>query len=274
MSQEPLYRRVPQQGKHPANSKRIPGAISGAALDDETNKPSGSSDFIPVGLTEDEYIRQQKKAVFWGELLQMGMDYASAKVLKWWNYTALPKIHYVIIPKGKKKVKEIYKRFVRREDSINVSEHGCVKEADHDSNNAFGKGIPTVTLSEDLSRAYNQYTTNMNSEEAQRELFEAFVFHYLSMKKIQKLSHARIIDSTGTIVEGAAIIQMLSDPAIVASINQLLESHQDLRNNWQAEALADALGRSLIQENCYIPIDRNELFPELVLHEKGEYYGE
>lgn len=79
MAREPLYRRIPEDGKHPANSKKNPGAISGAALDDKTNKPSGASDFMPVEISEEEYLRAQKKAVFWGNLAEMGMDYVSVR---------------------------------------------------------------------------------------------------------------------------------------------------------------------------------------------------
>ena len=119
MPQEPLYKRVPQEGKHPAKSKRIPGAISGAALDDKTNKPSGASDFVPVGMTEEDYIRTQRKVAFWGGLAQIGIDYASARIQEWWCYTALPKLHYEIIPAGKEKAVKLYRRVIKQKKQIN-----------------------------------------------------------------------------------------------------------------------------------------------------------
>ena len=103
----------------------------------------------------------------------------------------------------------------------------------------------------------------MTSEEAQKELFEAFVLQFISMKKFQKLSHARIIDCTGNITDGAEIIHKLVDPAVISSINQLLERNPNMLNEWQAKALAEALGRALTKDNCLIPIKRDELFPDV-----------
>lgn len=97
MSQEPLYRRIPEEGKHPANSKRTPGAISGAALNDETNRPSGSSDFMPVeGLTEEEYLRRQREAAFWGEFTTIIMDWAYDKTMDWLEDTFLKTVRDVV----------------------------------------------------------------------------------------------------------------------------------------------------------------------------------
>ena len=118
---------------------------------------------------------------------------------------------------------------------------------------------PALALPFDLNEAYQNYTVNISSEEAQKELFEAFVFYLMSMKKLQKLSHARIIDSNGNVITGNNVIRLMSKPAILREINQMLSSNPALLEEWQAAALSEALGRELVQNEHYIPIRRSEL---------------
>lgn len=258
MAREPLYRRIPEDGKHPANSKKNPGAISGAALDDKTNKPSGASDFMPVEISEEEYLRAQKKAVFWGNLAEMGMDYVSVRFQYWWRTKALPKIVYDIIPSTKIKV-------------VNWGKHTFGKEGKkaEQTGQSVRMTVPpkkestTIALTADLESAYQNYTVNMSSEEAQKELFEAFVLQYLSMKKLQKLSNARIVDAEGNVIDGADVVNKLSNPSVIRSINLLLSQNPSLLNEWQAKALAETLGRELIQADHYVPIRRSELLRQI-----------
>jgi hypothetical protein len=121
------------------------------------------------------------------------------------------------------------------------------------------EGVTTIALPTDLDGAYRNYTINMTSEEAQKELFEAFVLQYVSMKKLQKLAHARIVDMNGNIVNGADVIGRLSSPAVLRSINQLLSQNPSLLDEWQGQALSEALGRKLIQDDHFVPIQRAEL---------------
>ena len=125
-----------------------------------------------------------------------------------------------------------------------------------------------VVLPADFDGAYQNYTIDMTSEEAQKKLFEAFVFQYLCMKNLNELAHARIVDVAGNVVEGREVVAKLSNPKVVQSINQLLACNPSLLNEWQAKALSDALGRELIRDEHFIPIRRSELIAPFV--RKGE----
>ena len=43
-----LYKLIPEEGKHLAESRNTKGAYRGVYLDDETNKPSGAGEFVKV----------------------------------------------------------------------------------------------------------------------------------------------------------------------------------------------------------------------------------
>ena len=48
-----LYELIPEEGKHLADSRDTEGAVRGVYLDDETNKPCGAGEFMPVSTDED-----------------------------------------------------------------------------------------------------------------------------------------------------------------------------------------------------------------------------
>lgn len=58
MMSEVLYRMIAEEGKHPAKSRKHPGAISGVALDNKTNKLSGSFNFEPVTTVYEDACSQ------------------------------------------------------------------------------------------------------------------------------------------------------------------------------------------------------------------------
>lgn len=257
MAKEPLYRRIPEDGKHPANSKKHPGAISGAALDDETNKPSGTSDFEPVGMSEEDYLRVQRKVAFWSPIVETVINSAFDGIEYLWYTRALPKLEYEIIPSAKNKFVAWCKRtFGRQGEEAQSTKNACVEKT-------LKADIVTISLPADVDTAYQNYTINMTSEEAQKELFEAFVLQYLSMKKIQRLSNARIVDAEGNVITGTKAMKKLADSNIINSINQVLSSNPMLLNEWEAKALTEALGRELIQNDCYMPIKRSELLTQI-----------
>ncbi len=125
-----------------------------------------------------------------------------------------------------------------------------------------------VVLPADFDGAYHDYTVDMTSEQAQKKLFEAFVFQYLCMKNLNELAHARIVDTAGNVIEGRTVVAKLSNPDVVRSINSLLASNPALLNEWQAKALSDALGRELVQDACFIPIQRRELIAPFMQQEQ------
>lgn len=254
MTNNPLYRMVPEEGKHPANSKKNPGAISGAALDNITNRPSGTIDFEPIYMTEEEYRREQRRAAFCRDLVIMIYDVAAPRVRYWWYTEGRPKLINETLPSIKNEVCEWWNRNVRKQNpqSLKTTKQRVIYHSVQDR-------MPAIALPSDLDEAYQNYTVNMSSEEAQKELFEAFVFYLMSMKKLQRLSHARIIDSNGNVINGDDVVRLMAKPAVLRGINHMLSSNHALWEEWQAAALSDTLGRKLVQNDHFIPIRRSEL---------------
>lgn len=116
-----------------------------------------------------------------------------------------------------------------------------------------------VMVPNEFDTAYEQFSMNMTSEEAQKELLDAFVLYVLSAKKVWRVSHAKIIDSAGNITDGKAMIEKLSNPALLENINQILEHNPALLEEWQSWALTGILRHSVIENDRLIPIEGVQL---------------
>lgn len=121
------------------------------------------------------------------------------------------------------------------------------------------KPVAQVLVPDEFDSAYEQFSINMTSEEAQKELLDAFVLYVLSAKKVWRVSHARITDSAGNITDGKAMIEKLSNPSLLERINQILEHNPALLEEWQSIALTGILGHSVIENDRLIPIEGTQL---------------
>ena len=117
----------------------------------------------------------------------------------------------------------------------------------------------TIILPGEFDFAYEQYSTNMTSEEAQKELLDAFILYVLAVKKINKGAHANVITSVGSITDGKSVIDKISASVVIEKINAILAHNPNLLEEWQALALSCILGRTLIEGEKFIPINRDEL---------------
>lgn len=117
----------------------------------------------------------------------------------------------------------------------------------------------TIILPSEFDFAYEQYSTNMTSEEAQKELLDAFILYVLAIKKINKVAHANVINSAGNVTDGKSVIDKISASVVIEKINAILTHNSNLLEEWQALALSSILGRTLIEEEKFIPINRDEL---------------
>lgn len=68
-----LYRLIPEEGKHLADSHDTVGAFRGVYLDDKTNKPCGAGEFVKVDPSEYRISFKEK-----GELIFLGIVIAKA----------------------------------------------------------------------------------------------------------------------------------------------------------------------------------------------------
>ena len=113
-----------------------------------------------------------------------------------------------------------------------------------------GKTYSCEQIRKSWDNKVNYVTENSlknTKEEAQKEFVDAFILRLLSEKKLWKIAHANIVDSAGNITDGRA---MLDNPV-------LLET-------WQTIALEDILGRELIVDSCYVPIEGQALRKNLM----------
>ena len=122
---------------------------------------------------------------------------------------------------------------------------------------------PEANEPDPIDVACENYTVNMTSEDAQKELLDAFILRLLSERKLWKLSHAKVTDSEGNITDVHAMIDKLTDPQLLNSINNILSNNIELLEAWQMTALKDILARELIQNGDYIPIE-SESFKKIL----------
>ncbi|WP_100333709.1 hypothetical protein [Bacillus alkalisoli] len=97
----------------------------------------------------------------------------------------------------------------------------------------------------EFDNAYEQYTINMTSVEAQKELLDIFVLSVIQARKVLKISQTNIVDAanpSGQFIEGKAVIKRLSDPNVIGNINRILKKNSALLEEWESVALSGILG--------------------------------
>ena len=130
------------------------------------------------------------------------------------------------------------------------------------------KSTTSVIIPDEFTRAFDQYTVNMTSDEAQKELLDAFVLYVLSAKKVWKVAHANIVDSNGKQINGSKMLDALSNTSIIESINSIIANNPALLEEWQSIALEGLLGRDIITDGQYVPLEATDL--RKVLTDKAE----
>ena len=113
----------------------------------------------------------------------------------------------------------------------------------------------TVVMPDEFDTAWKQYSVNMTNEEAQKELLDAFILYVLAAKKLNRVAHANVVDSAGKITEGRTMIEKVSAPEVIAKINGILNQNPGLLEEWQSVALTGIIGRDILIEKEYVPIE-------------------
>ena len=117
---------------------------------------------------------------------------------------------------------------------------------------------PTIIMPEEFDAAYENYSINMTSEEAQKELLDVFILYMIAVTKLNKVANAKIVDSTQHTTDGECMIEKISAPVVIEKINGILEKNSKLLEEWQTMALSSILGINLTEEKS-ISIDRGTL---------------
>lgn len=115
MMSEVLYRMIAEEGKHPAKSRKHPGAISGVALDNKTNKLSGSFNFEPVTTVYEDACSQTQIECSPAVKLIENVIYRACDAFECWCYEkALPWFTDEFVPTAKNKAVTYLKRKFRK----------------------------------------------------------------------------------------------------------------------------------------------------------------
>lgn len=265
-----LYRPVYKEGTYLAPSKNTEGAVRGSLLDNETNQIAGQAEWVKVDVREYGYDepydyqepRRKKElspeaeefAQLVGQAIASGTIWVFSEVVAprakfWWQEKVAPVMREKWEDVKSKKTKRTRK------------ERPQCTEIPATSDTVSGM------VSQELDEAYVKYVHDMTSEEAQRELMDIFILSVMLTAKIRKLSNARITKDGGALgeyIEGQDIIQKLSAPKYVDSINQILENNPLLLEEKSA-ILSEILGRSIVLNCQYLPIESNQFKEKLML---------
>ena len=119
-------------------------------------------------------------------------------------------------------------------------------------------------LPDELDTAFEHYTINMTSMEAKKELFEAYVLHMMSAKKVWRVKHATITSDDGTTIPGTEMFDRFCGLEIVSEINKILQNNPSFLDDWTAKALESILGRELVVNDNYLPFGAEDLRKSLI----------
>ncbi len=273
-----LYRLIYDEGTHPASSNDTDGAIRGNLLDDKTNKPVANAEWVEVDeseyesdnsydlqenqqkveLSPEEQKRAQEEGEALAALIISLIEYAAPHVKRWWQNDAVPTMKdkwKTFTDKIKDKQSTKGKKNSKLTTNEIITENQVVREV----------------ISHGLEEAYEKYMNDMTSEEAQRELLDIFILSALLMTKLRRLSNAHIINNGGApgeYLEGQKIIERLSTPEYIGSINRILENNPQLMEEKTSE-LSMLLGRNLVLNGHYVPIEIGKFKEAITLKVDG-----
>ena len=208
MMSEVLYRMIAEEGKHPAKSRKHPGAISGVALDNKTNKLSGSFNFEPVITVYEDACSQTQIECSPAVKLIENVIYRACDAFECWCYEkALLWFTDEFVPTAKNKAVTYLKRKFRKttEESqpSNLKDGNTLDVADV-------KNAPFVALP-NIGAEHPDCAVIMSKEEAQQEMSEAVALRLLGEAKLQRLRHANIVDADGHAITNE-MIKELTEP--------------------------------------------------------------
>jgi hypothetical protein len=266
-----LYRVKHRDGVHIASSNNNPNLKRATLLDDETNKPVGFAEFEPVDENEFEYsyssqeYQQESDSLSGMELVAFVAvsvitkasiyameEYVAPKVKQWLQTTAIPTLKESWNSRKKRPNIKLLSKEVKKTNSYTIE---IIDNFE----------IVQELFSQKLEEKYEKYVNEMTSEEAQRELADIFILSALIIKKINKLSNARIINNESTFSEyldGKDIVGKLLTPEYIISINQILENNPQFLEE-KKEDLSELLGSNFVIDGKFVPIE-TEKFKEML----------
>lgn len=269
-----LYRVVKKEGTHLAESKDTPGAVRGTLLSNSNRQLAGQAEFVKVDESELEYSpaydynyqethaevelteEQKEMAAAFGIAIAEVTIWALSEVIAprvkaWWQEKAAPSL----------------KRIWQGLSDKKTPQKGKVKPQLRATQILEAKMAVPNLFTQELDDAYEKYSNDMTSEEAQKELLDIFILSAIVAAKMRKLSNAHIKDIgdvSGSYIEGKVVVERLFTTQFVNSINSILERNPRLLEE-SAVPLAGIIGRSLIVNGAFVPIERDAFREALTL---------
>lgn len=256
-----LYELIPEEGKHLADSHDTEGAVRGVYLDDETNKPCGAGEFMPVDIDEDEDSAPVNDYDPDGSLdsgalagaailaIGIGIGVAATKayphVKKWFKTTAVPG------------VKNFWRKVTKKEpESEEVLEEAGIEIA---------SVLPEPeAFSQSIDLAVNEYHADMASEEAQQHLLNIMCAAMYMASEIRQLTNVTLKDEDR--LAWGATLEKLTTQSVTDGINRILEGKVLALDAEQAKTLAECLSGTLVVNGAFVPIGNERIKEALLVH--------
>ncbi|MCT8977882.1 hypothetical protein N4T77_14880 [Clostridium sp. CX1] len=249
---EKTYKILETEGTHTVASKDTRGATRAMEFEDGTNKLVGPAELVEV---ESRTPKRYEDFSTGGQLVIGVAEIIVPKITGYLTEKAISSFDNWLKNRRKQNKKKqsvkkesITTRKTKAEQILESKNAKIIEMARCESH------IPST----EFDSVYEEYRINMTSEEVQKELIDIFMLEVIRAKKIWKVSHANIVDaqdSNGAYLEGKVLIERLSNPEVLSNINTLLESKSELLEEWETIALSDILGRSLVKDGQFIPIE-------------------
>lgn len=108
--------------------------------------------------------------------------------------------------------------------------------------------------------AYNFYTGNMSSEEAQKEFIDAYFLSLLAMRKLWRIANSTITDGPNKAsIDGCRMLDELCSAKVMDNFNLLLSQNPELMEIWECQVLTEILRREPVVNEKFIPLGQDEL---------------
>lgn len=180
-----------------------------------------------------------------GIAIGIGASKAYPHVKKWVTGTVAPKAKHLWL-----KVRGKSNRIESAQTNVSVREMDC-------------ESSKSTALSMDT--AFNEYKENISSEEAQRELLEAFILYLASAQKVHRVANANVINIAGEIVDGTSLIEVCNNDALIDSINEIIRGNPKLLSEQQLNMLSEVTGYKIFDGEEIAPISCKALTERLKL---------
>ncbi|GDZ34938.1 hypothetical protein MCC02031_16370 [Bifidobacteriaceae bacterium MCC02031] len=180
-----------------------------------------------------------------GIAIGIGVSKAYPHVKKWVTETVAPK------------AKHLWHKVHGESNKVEISQTNVsILEMDCESSDSTALSMDT---------AFNEYKENISSEEAQRELLEAFILYLASAQKVRRVANANVINIAGEIVDRKFLIEVFNNDELIDSINEIIRSNPKLLSEQQLNMLSETIGYKIFDGEEMLPISCKALAEGLKL---------